>query len=193
MNRTIKASVRTSISLLPKLRVAPLSTHKQFPQDGDDLPSYGKDRSAEFVKAGSQESQGVEKAKKASTSSTKATDHKEGDCRFETEREAVNSLVSRGFTEKFGLKDGMLVIDRLNAKLNIDKAKLVEIHRFEGDSNPDDMTAVFAIEAQDEKGTKHKGVFTSAYGPAAPGQVAKFIQKVSQQRENVKGDPSEEH
>jgi hypothetical protein len=52
--------------------------------------------------------------------------------------------------------------------------EIVEYHRFEGVSTPDDMAIVFAVECRDGK----KGLVISSYGPYAELDIVNFMDKV---------------
>ncbi len=60
--------------------------------------------------------------------------------------------------------------------LHPDEFEITEVHRFEGDSNPDDADVVYAVESKDGK---IKGVITSAFGLYADPVSNKIIQKLS--------------
>lgn len=51
---------------------------------------------------------------------------------------------------------------------------IVEYHRFEGMSNPSDMSIVFAVEAEDGR----KGTIISTYGAYANMKLVEFMDKV---------------
>ena len=52
--------------------------------------------------------------------------------------------------------------------------EIVEYHRFEGISNPSDMSIVFAIETNDG----NKGIVVSTYGMYAEMKMVEFMDKV---------------
>jgi hypothetical protein len=58
---------------------------------------------------------------------------------------------------------------------------IVDYFRFEGESNPDDMAILYAIEAQDGI----KGTISSAYGVYANEDVDQFILKVESLGKNL--------
>jgi len=51
---------------------------------------------------------------------------------------------------------------------------IVEYHRFEGMSNPSDMSIVFAVESEDGR----KGTIVSTYGAYANMKLVEFMDKV---------------
>ena len=91
---------------------------------------------------------------------------------------AIEGLVSRGFTAHFGV-----VGDRLRAfdsGKTFDAHELVirEFQRFEGVSDPDDMAIVYAIESTD--GTR--GSLVDAFGAYANPAVSAFLRDVPMRR-----------
>lgn len=93
---------------------------------------------------------------------------------YSTMVDATKGLKERGFTHEFKLReDGMECLET-GVKYQPDDMKIVEYHRFEGMSNPADMSAVFAIECNDET----QGLVVSSYGPYADIELIDFLDKV---------------
>lgn len=87
---------------------------------------------------------------------------------------AIERLVSRGFTAHFGV-----VGDRLRAfdsgkAFRADEVMIREFQRFEGVSDPDDMAIVYAIESTD--GTR--GSLVDAFGTYSNPTVGAFLRDV---------------
>lgn len=74
--------------------------------------------------------------------------------------EALDDLRKRGFTNDFNLKEYCIECGRLQLQLHPDDFEIVEVYRFEGVTNPDDSSVLYAIEG---KGGV-KGVLVDAYG-----------------------------
>jgi hypothetical protein len=55
-----------------------------------------------------------------------------------------------------------------------EEVKIVDFYRFEGETNPDDMSILYAIECND--GTK--GTISNSYGPYADQGVDAFLKQV---------------
>lgn len=83
--------------------------------------------------------------------------------------EKVNDLKKQGYSEDFGFENGKLVANNKEYKKN-DVVKLEE-YRFEGKTNPDDMSILYQIEMED--GTK--GTITDAFGPQADPELSQFM------------------
>lgn len=77
---------------------------------------------------------------------------------YDTVSEAVNGLKSRGFTTDFNLDENCLVCH--SDKFNPDEFQIVEIYRFEGNSDPSDEAIVYGIESKNGM----KGVLVNGYG-----------------------------
>jgi hypothetical protein len=63
--------------------------------------------------------------------------------------------------------------------LNADQFEIVEVHRFEGETNPSDEDVVYAVES---KIGDQKGVITSAFGLYADSISNELLQKLSMHR-----------
>jgi hypothetical protein len=95
---------------------------------------------------------------------------------YDTVSEAVNGLKSRGFNMDFNLAENCLVCN--TDKFNVQDFEIVEFYRFEGNTDPSDEAAVYAIESN----TGLKGVLVSGYGISAEGMSADMIKKLSMHR-----------
>lgn len=78
--------------------------------------------------------------------------------------EATNDLMKRGYTENLSL-EGDTVDDKVNGiKMTADDFEIDEFYRFEGESNPDDMSIVYAVTS---KRYNLKGVLVNSFGTYA--------------------------
>ena len=91
---------------------------------------------------------------------------------YDTVSEAVKGLKQRGYTLDFNLKENCLVCH--DDKFDIHDFEIVEAYRFEGNSDPADEAAVYAIESN--KGDK--GVLVTGYGTSAEGTSADMAKKL---------------
>ena len=95
-------------------------------------------------------------------------------------------LNGQGYTKDFTVKEGRLcTLDEQDPNTySPEETTIVDFFRFEGESNPDDMAILYAIETAD--GTK--GTISSAYGTYANEDVDQFILRVESLGKNlVKG------
>jgi|KBSSwiStaDraftv2_1062776.scaffolds.fasta_scaffold1241981_1 hypothetical protein len=80
-------------------------------------------------------------------------------------------MISTGFTDDFKALDEGLKSLRTNKVYAPEEVKIVNFYRFEGASDPDDMSILYAIETNDGL----KGTLVDAYGPYASPEVNQFI------------------
>jgi hypothetical protein len=80
---------------------------------------------------------------------------------YDTLSAAVNSLNERGFTKDFNIAFDKLICHETNECLNPHEFEIMEVYRFEGETNPSDEAVVYAVESKD--GTM-KGTIVNAYG-----------------------------
>ena len=95
---------------------------------------------------------------------------------YDTVTEAVKGLKERGYAIDFNVAFDKLICSDNKICLQPDEFEIVESHRFEGDSNPDDEDVVYAVESKDGK---IKGVITSAFGLYADPVSDKIIKKLA--------------
>ena len=88
--------------------------------------------------------------------------------------DAINELRSRGYDCDFIFDNGVMLCRDTNRRFGPDELTIEEIFRFEGDSNPDDMSVLYGISAHD--GTK--GIVVDAYGMYEDASITEFIKKV---------------
>lgn len=92
---------------------------------------------------------------------------------YDTLSQATNGLKERGYTVDFNLEENCLVCN--TNKFDVNDFEIVEVHRFEGNSNPSDESIVYAVESSDGL----KGVLVSGYGISAEGVSAEMAKKLS--------------
>lgn len=94
---------------------------------------------------------------------------------YTTLSEAIRDLKKRGYTEDFNLQPDCVSCAPLNLQWHPEDFTVDEFHRFEGMSNPDDNSIVYAISSND--GTK--GTLVDAYGMYADSLTEPMIQKLN--------------
>lgn len=88
--------------------------------------------------------------------------------------EAIEELKKRGFTKNFEFLDHTFRDVGSGRTFKADELTIVEHYRFEGVSDPDDMSVVYAIESHDGL----KGVVADAFGLYANPNLGAFLDKV---------------
>ena len=88
--------------------------------------------------------------------------------------EAIQALKKRGFTANFEFLDQAFRDVDSERTFKAEDLTIVEHYRFEGASDPDDMSVVYAIESDD--GTQ--GIIADAFGVYANPQLGGFLNNV---------------
>ncbi len=88
--------------------------------------------------------------------------------------EAVNGLRSRGFTYDFNYENACLFCDKISERFSSKDLRITEYYRFEGMSDPEDSSVIYAIESKDG----HKGILIDAYGAYADEHKNAFIANI---------------
>ena len=107
----------------------------------------------------------------------------------EEERSLINvekKLNADGFIQDFNVVDGRLqtINSESNKSYAADEVTIVDFYRFEGESDPDDMSVLYAIEANDGV----RGTISNAYGTYADTDTDDFLKQVEDLGKNlVKG------
>lgn len=93
---------------------------------------------------------------------------------YPTMAEAVRGLRKRGFSADFTISPETGEASAAGRSFKAEDLTIVEHHRFEGISDPDDSSVLFGIEGSD--GTK--GLLVDAYGVYADPGIAEVLRKV---------------
>jgi hypothetical protein len=92
--------------------------------------------------------------------------------------EATNDLKTRGYKEDFNLQATCIECPSLQLQWHPENFTVDEFYRFEGMSNPDDNSIVFAISSADGM----KGVLVDAYGMYADSLTDDMVRKLKIKR-----------
>jgi hypothetical protein len=94
---------------------------------------------------------------------------------FMTDLEKVQTNLEKyGYTEQFRVEKGKLVSMETKKSFKPKDVKAVNFYRFEGISDPDDMSILYAIETCDGS----KGTLTDAYGRYSDDDTSDFMKQV---------------
>ena len=83
---------------------------------------------------------------------------------YDTLVDATNDLLKRGYTANLILDGDTIDDNDSGVKMAADDIEIDEFYRFEGASNPDDMSIVYAVSSEKYN---LKGVLVNAYGTYA--------------------------
>ena|SRR5437868_2045177 len=91
---------------------------------------------------------------------------------YDTVTEAVTGLRQRGYSKDFNLEENCIVCHE--EKFHPEDFEIVEVYRFEGDSDPADEAVVYAIESK----KADKGILVSGYGISADEMSSDMAKKL---------------
>ncbi|MBS1512291.1 MAG: phosphoribosylpyrophosphate synthetase [Bacteroidetes bacterium] len=95
---------------------------------------------------------------------------------YDTLTDALNDLKQRGFTIDFNIAFDKLVCTSNTTVLNPNEFEIVEVYRFEGNTNPADEEVVYAIAAKEGD---RKGTLISAFGIYAADISTELLKKLT--------------
>lgn len=98
---------------------------------------------------------------------------------LKSEKDYIRVYQEKGYTKSYRIQDNMLVSTSTKMKYNPMDVHIVAEHRFEGISNPSDMSMLYVIETKDD----NKGTVLANYSPASDTAMAEFFNSIP--KENV--------
>ena len=102
----------------------------------------------------------------------------------EEERSMINvekRLDAEGFVADFKVAEGRLCVMGTDKTYGAEEVRIVDFYRFEGESNPDDMSILYAIETNDGV----RGTISNSYGTYADTNVDNFLKRVEDIGKNL--------
>lgn len=95
------------------------------------------------------------------------------------EEKIINKLEADGYTDQFKVEKKVLrSLTDLKKTYKAKEIKAVNFYRYEGNSDPDDMSIIYAIETCDGR----KGTLVDAYGMYSDEETGAFMQDVDIQK-----------
>ena len=91
---------------------------------------------------------------------------------YSTVSEAINKLREQGYETDFNLEENYITGNK--EKFNVEDLEIVDVYRYEGDSDPSDEAIVYAIESK----TGVKGILVNGYGVSSDSLTASLIEKI---------------
>lgn len=94
---------------------------------------------------------------------------------FGTLSETINGLIKLGYTHDFNIKDECIVCHKINVVLSPDDFQIDQVYRFEGNSDPEYQSILYAISS-----AKYglKGTLVDGYGTSFDEASSKLIEKL---------------
>ncbi|GAA0553336.1 hypothetical protein [Chitinophaga japonensis] len=91
---------------------------------------------------------------------------------YDTVSNAINALRQQGFTVDFNVEGSYLVNG--NDRIHLDDFSIVDVYRYEGNTDPADEAAVYAIASVNGV----KGLLVTGYGSSSDILSAKMLEKL---------------
>lgn len=91
---------------------------------------------------------------------------------YETVSKAIEELRSQGYTTDFNLEDNAVVCNV--GKFGANDFEVVDVYRYEGDSDPGDEAAVYAIKSSNGL----KGILVTGYGASSENTSTEILKKL---------------
>lgn len=89
--------------------------------------------------------------------------------------DAINGLKTQGYTEDFNIKENYLDCNHGKYQLSPNDFKVDKVFRFEGASDPEDQSVLYAISSEKYN---LKGVLVNAYGMYSDSGANEIIKKL---------------
>ena len=99
----------------------------------------------------------------------KSMDHK---THYDTVTNAINALRNQGYTTDFNIEGDNVVCNE--AKFDAQNFEVVDVYRYEGNTDPADEAAVYAIKSSNGL----KGILVTGYGASADASSAEILEKL---------------
>lgn len=94
---------------------------------------------------------------------------------FGTLSETINGLIKLGYTHDFNIRDECIVCYQTNLILSPDDFQIDKVYRFEGASDPDDQSILYAISSEKYE---IKGTLVNGYGISSDEVSSKLVEKL---------------
>ena|SRR5688500_18686781 len=104
---------------------------------------------------------------------------------YETLSACINDLQQRGYTTDLEVNERGLISRVREQPLDPSQFTIDEFHRFEGTSDPGDMSIVYAISSE---ALHMKGLIVNAFGTYASDVVNKMVSKLDVHAEHPSAD-----
>lgn len=95
---------------------------------------------------------------------------------YATVSESINELRKKGFTVDFNLEENCIVCHP--EKFHPEDFKIVDVYRYEGNTDPADEATVYAIESK----TGLRGILVTGYGTSMDNMSAAILEKLKERK-----------
>ncbi len=93
---------------------------------------------------------------------------------YNTVLEAIYELNKEGFVIDYNLKENCLHCE--DSRFDLDTFEIVGVYRYEGDTDPSEESAVYAIQ---KKGETEKGILIDGYGSSNNSEISEVLRKLN--------------
>tara|TARA_R110002051_G_scaffold75791_1_gene137780 strand:+ start:11649 stop:11960 length:312 start_codon:yes stop_codon:yes gene_type:complete len=93
---------------------------------------------------------------------------------YDTLSEAIKAKQDEGYSYDFNINSSSIECRELKKKFEVTEFNVDAFYRFEGDSNPDDSSILYAIQTE----TGIKGLLVDAYGAYSESLSSEMINKL---------------
>lgn len=100
---------------------------------------------------------------------------------FGTLSETINGLINAGYNIDFNIHEECLICHQIKESLSPHHFQIDKVYRFEGASNPDDQSILYAISS---KKYDIKGILVNGYGISSDEATSKIIEKLQTHNQN---------
>ncbi len=100
----------------------------------------------------------------------------ERESHYETVSEAISALRKQGFTIDFNLHENDLVCEP--HRYAVEDFEIVDLYRYEGDSDPADEATVYALESKNGV----KGILVTGYGVSSDDFTTEVLKKLKSRK-----------
>jgi len=90
--------------------------------------------------------------------------------------DAINGLKAQGYTEDFNLQENYIDCTNSKHQLSPEDFKVDKVFRFEGNSDPEDQSVLYAISSEKYN---LKGVLVNAYGIYSDNEASEIVKKLN--------------
>ncbi|MEP7197095.1 MAG: cupin domain-containing protein [Saprospiraceae bacterium] len=101
---------------------------------------------------------------------------------FGTLSETLNALMKLGYTHDFNVHEENLLCNQTKSILHPEDFQIDKVYRFEGESNPDDQSIVYAISSTK---IEMKGTLVDGYGLSSDEQTTKLIERLQTNQAHI--------
>jgi len=95
----------------------------------------------------------------------------------------IQRLGEKGYTDQYRVEKGKLISTKTKKKYKAKDVTAANFFRFEGISDPDDMSILYAIETEDG----NRGTLVDAYGLYADDETGEFMKEVEIHKKVTEG------